>query len=51
MEREEEAAEGEEVEEEAVKLEPDTDAEAMVAKKRIPSPDELRDYDHAVAGQ
>lgn len=29
----------------------DDETEAMVGKKRIPSPDQLRDYNYAVAGQ
>jgi hypothetical protein len=29
----------------------DEETEAMGGKKRIPSPDQLRDYNYAVAGQ
>lgn len=29
----------------------DDETEAMGGKKRIPSPDQLRDYNYAVAGQ
>lgn len=37
--------------EDVVEEDDDGETEAMVGKKRIPSPDQLRDYNYAVAGQ